>query len=85
MNIVITLTQNPSIDKNTVVTRMVPEQKLRCESPQVAPGGLAGNAVRVFLSQESRCRAGRKTYQRHNDWHPGFFLGSRLNRCLILQ
>lgn len=58
MNIV-TLTLNPALDKSTITERLVPEQKLRCESMQVDAGGgginvskgirkLGGESVAVF-------------------------------------
>lgn len=38
MNIV-TLTVNPAVDKSTVIDRLVPEQKLRCDAPRFDAGG----------------------------------------------
>jgi 6-phosphofructokinase 2 len=39
MQKVLTITLNPSIDKNYFVERLVPDNKLRCPNPQVDPGG----------------------------------------------
>jgi 6-phosphofructokinase 2 len=39
MQKVLTITLNPSIDKNFFVDRLVPDNKLRCPNPQVDPGG----------------------------------------------
>jgi 6-phosphofructokinase 2 len=39
MQKVLTITLNPSIDKNFFVDRLVPDHKLRCSNPQVDPGG----------------------------------------------
>jgi 6-phosphofructokinase 2 len=38
MNIV-TLTVNPAVDKSTVIDRLIPEQKLRCDPPRFDAGG----------------------------------------------
>jgi 6-phosphofructokinase 2 len=35
----LTITLNPTIDKNFLVDRLVPDNKLRCPNPQVDPGG----------------------------------------------
>lgn len=39
MQTVLTITLNPSIDKNFFVERLVPDNKLRCPNPQIDPGG----------------------------------------------
>ena len=39
MQKVLTITLNPTIDKNYFVDRLVPDNKLRCSNPQVDPGG----------------------------------------------
>jgi 6-phosphofructokinase 2 len=39
MHNVLTITLNPTIDKNYFVDRLVPDNKLRCHNPQVDPGG----------------------------------------------
>lgn len=36
---IVTLTVNPAIDKSTNIDRLIPEQKLRCESPRFDAGG----------------------------------------------
>lgn len=52
---VVTLTFNPCIDKNTVVSDVLPEKKLRCSSPTFAPGGGGINVSRALknLGQQS--------------------------------
>jgi len=56
---VVTLTMNPSVDKNAVVAHVVADRKLRCEPPRHEPGGgginvaravgrLGGNALAVY-------------------------------------
>ena len=47
MSPIVTLTLNPAIDKNTSIDRVVPEDKLRCESPTREPGGGGLNVSRV--------------------------------------
>ena len=58
---IITLTVNPSLDKSTHFTGLVPEQKMRCEQPRYDAGGggvnvskaiskLGGNSLCVFTS-----------------------------------
>lgn len=36
---IVTLTVNPSIDKSTHIDRLIPEQKLRCDTPRFDAGG----------------------------------------------
>jgi len=36
---ILTLTLNPAVDKSTSVDRLIPEKKLRCETPVVEAGG----------------------------------------------
>ena len=58
-NSIFTLTLSPAFDKSTSVDVVVPENKLRCESPQFQPGGgginvsraikkLGGNSVALY-------------------------------------
>lgn len=47
MHQVVTLTVNPALDKSTQVKNVVPNHKLRCESPQWQPGGGGINVARV--------------------------------------
>ncbi len=58
---IITLTINPSLDKSTHFTGLVPEQKIRCEKPQYDAGGggvnvskaiseLGGSSICIFTS-----------------------------------
>jgi len=36
---IVTLTVNPAVDKSTHIDRLIPEQKLRCDSPRFDAGG----------------------------------------------
>ncbi len=58
---IVTLTLNPSLDKSTHFTGLVPEKKIRCEKPRYDAGGgginvskaiskLGGNSLCVFTS-----------------------------------
>jgi 6-phosphofructokinase 2 len=58
---IVTLTVNPSLDKSTHFSGLVPEQKIRCKAPQFDSGGgginvskaisrLGGNSLAVFTS-----------------------------------
>jgi 6-phosphofructokinase 2 len=58
---IVTLTINPSLDKSTHFTGLIPEQKIRCEKPRYDAGGgginvskaiakLGGNSLCVFTS-----------------------------------
>ena len=58
---IVTLTVNPSVDKSTHFTGLVPEQKIRCETPSFDAGGgginvskaisrLGGSSLAVFTS-----------------------------------
>ncbi len=58
---VVTVTLNPAVDKSTAVAAMVPEKKLQCAVPVLAPGGgginvaraikrLGGEAIALYLS-----------------------------------
>ena len=44
---IVTLTINPALDKSTEVEHVVPDRKLRCDSPQWQPGGGGINVARV--------------------------------------
>ena len=46
---VVALTLNPSIDISTSVDRLMPTCKLRCDKPQVYPGGGGVNVARVAV------------------------------------
>lgn len=48
MQVIITLTMNPAIDKSACVDRVVPEQKLRCKPPRHEPGGGGINVSRAI-------------------------------------
>jgi 6-phosphofructokinase 2 len=52
---IITLTFNPCIDKNTNISSLAPEKKLRCTKPEFEPGGGGINVSRVLhcLGEES--------------------------------
>ncbi len=45
---IVTLTVNPSIDKSTVVSDLIPEHKLRCDPPVFQPGGGGINVSRAI-------------------------------------
>jgi len=45
---IITITFNPAIDKSTVVEALLPEKKLRCQSPVFEPGGGGINVARAI-------------------------------------
>lgn len=47
MTTVYTLTMNPAIDKSSHAERVVPEKKIRCETPRFDPGGGGINVSRV--------------------------------------
>ncbi|NPV07377.1 MAG: 1-phosphofructokinase family hexose kinase [Anaerolineae bacterium] len=49
MAAVVTLTINPTVDKSTSVTAVVPERKLRCTQPRSEPGGGGINVSRAIL------------------------------------
>lgn len=36
---IITVTFNPTIDKSTTISALIPEKKLRCSQPYFEPGG----------------------------------------------
>lgn len=61
MKQIVTLTMNPSVDKNSATDRVVPEHKVRCDEPTYEPGGgglnvsralrrLGGESVAVYLA-----------------------------------
>jgi 6-phosphofructokinase 2 len=54
---IVTLTINPSLDKSTQFTGLVPEQKIRCESPRYDAGGGGINVSKAILrlGGESLC------------------------------
>ena len=45
---IITLTINPTIDINSSVNHVIPERKLRCDSPSYEPGGGGLNVSRAI-------------------------------------
>ena len=46
---IVTLTINPSLDKSTNFTRLIAEQKIRCESPRYDAGGGGINVSKAIL------------------------------------
>lgn len=54
---ILTLTVNPSLDKSTVFTGLVPDRKIRCEAPTYEAGGGGINVSRAIslLGGESLC------------------------------
>ncbi len=57
MTKIVTLTLNPALDKSTEVERLMPEEKLRCETPLWEPGGGGINVSRAIrlLGGDSLC------------------------------
>jgi 6-phosphofructokinase 2 len=45
---IVTLTLNPCIDKSTTISTLVPEKKLRCDTPVYEPGGGGLNVARAI-------------------------------------
>lgn len=50
MSAIVTVTVNPSLDKSSSVSRVISERKLRCEPPQVEPGGGGINVTRALTA-----------------------------------
>lgn len=48
MKIIVTLTVNPAVDKNTSTDHVVAEQKIRCDNPSHEPGGGGINVSRAI-------------------------------------
>ncbi len=48
MSTILTLTINPSIDKNSTIDHVVPDRKLRCREPHHDPGGGGINVSRAI-------------------------------------
>jgi 6-phosphofructokinase 2 len=48
MKSVLTITLNPTIDKNYFVDKLVPDHKLRCANPRVDPGGGGINVAKAI-------------------------------------
>jgi len=48
MATIVTITFSPCIDKSTTVTRLIPERKLKCNVPQLDPGGGGINVARAL-------------------------------------
>lgn len=65
---IITLTLNPSIDKSATFSGLIPEQKIRCESPRYDAGGGGINVSKAIarLGEKSLCvfTAGGSTGER---------------------
>lgn len=57
MKHIVTITLNPAIDKSTVVAEMVPEKKLKCETPKFEPGGGGINVSRVLQRLHNKSTA----------------------------
>jgi 6-phosphofructokinase 2 len=45
---ILTITLNPSVDKSSSVQNIIPEKKLRCDSPKYEPGGGGINVSRAL-------------------------------------
>jgi len=48
MATIVTITFSPCIDKSTTVPRLIPERKLKCNVPQLDPGGGGINVARAL-------------------------------------
>src|SRR5436190_24352087 len=48
MSSIITITFSPCIDKSTTVPSLVPENKLKCTTPKLEPGGGGINVARAI-------------------------------------
>jgi 6-phosphofructokinase 2 len=57
MTKIVTLTLNPALDKSTETKRLLPDEKLRCDTPRWEPGGGGINVSRAikFLGGDSLC------------------------------
>jgi 6-phosphofructokinase 2 len=74
---IITLTLNPSLDKSTHFTGLIPEQKIRCEKPHYDAGGgginvskaiskLGGNSLCIYTSGGSSGKMLEELIQKDN-------------------
>lgn len=54
---IITLTLSPALDKSTMVEKLEPESKLRCDTPKYEPGGGGINVARVLKRLEGEAMA----------------------------
>ncbi|MEI3789340.1 MULTISPECIES: 1-phosphofructokinase family hexose kinase [unclassified Chryseobacterium] len=45
---ILTITLNPAVDKSSIVQNIIPEKKLRCDSPKYEPGGGGINVSRAL-------------------------------------
>lgn len=54
---IITLTANPTVDKNTSLNQVVAERKLRCDMPAFEPGGGGVNVARAVQKMGGRAEA----------------------------
>ena len=54
---VLTVTLNPALDLSTSTDEVVPELKLRCEAPDIDPGGGGINVSRAIANMGGRSRA----------------------------
>ena len=57
MKTIITLTMNPAIDKSSAIENVVDDQKLRCDPPEVEPGGGGINVTRAIHRLGGRATA----------------------------
>lgn len=70
---VVTVTLNPTVDKSTSVSKVMPEHKLRCSQPESDPGGGGINVARVVHELGGKARA---------IWTRGGHVGALLNSLL---
>ena len=57
MNEIVTLTMNPSLDKTSSASKVLPEEKIRCGDPSFEPGGGGINVSRAISKLEGRSKA----------------------------
>ena len=72
---ILTVTLNPAIDKSTRVSGIVPDKKLRCETPKYEPGGGGINVSRAIMQLGGHART---LYL--SGGHTGVFFGELLGR-----
>jgi len=57
MESILTITMNPAVDISTRIERVVPERKLRCQTPSYEPGGGGINVARAVHKLGGTCRS----------------------------
>ena len=57
MKHIVTITLNPAIDKSSSISELVPEKKLKCQTPKFEPGGGGINVSRVLQRLNNKSKA----------------------------